>query len=84
MQFLLLLSALLSALTGVFGPRADMRVEQAGSQIAAVAQAAAPTRIAATRPEQGLLTLRELARVVPSPRVEPARLVPLARVRFIE
>lgn len=84
MQFLLLLSALLSAVTGVFGPRADMRVEQAGQQIAAVAQAAAPTRVIVTRPSQALPTLRAVARFIPSPRPEPARPVPLARVRFTE
>lgn len=60
MQFLLLLSALLSAVTGAFaGPRAlEAPVSQAEAQVAAIARPAARAQLAAVVP------LREPGRVL--------------------
>ncbi len=85
MEFLLVLSALMSALTGAFGPRAtEARLAQAEAQMVAVAEAAIPARIAAPRPQQALPSIVALSRDVPAIKAAPALLAPLAFVRLIE
>ena len=85
MEFLLVLSALMSALTGAFGPRAvEPRLGQAEAQLVAVAEAAAPARAAALRPVQALPSIAALSRYVPDIAPAPALLAPLAFVRLIE
>ena len=85
MEFLLVLSALMSALTGAFGPRAtEARLAQAEAQLVAVAEAAVPARAAALRPDQALPSIAELSRHVPEIAPAPALLAPLAFIRLIE
>lgn len=87
MEFLLVLSALLSALTGAFtGPReGEARPSQAEAQMVAFAEASAPIRAAALRPAQALPSI---ARLAASPVAEiapvPALLAPLAFIRLNE
>ena len=88
MEFLLVLSALMSALTGAFtGPRdGEARPSQAEAQLVAVAQAAAPAKLAALRPRQPLPTIAALSSFVPRTAlaIAPALPAPLAFVRLIE
>ena len=88
MEFLLVLSALMSALTGAFtGPReGETRLGQAEAQLVAVAQAAAPAQAAAIRPRQSLPTIAERAGYAPQAALTfaPAPLAPLAFIRLIE
>jgi hypothetical protein len=86
MEFLLVLSALLSALTGAFtGPRdGETRLGQAEAQMIAAAEAGAPIRIAALRPLQALPSIASLSSHVPKIAPAPVLLAPLAFVRLIE
>jgi len=86
MQFLLLLSALLSAVTGVFaGPRAvEVRVSQSEAQVVAAAIPAAPLQTQAQRPVDPCLD--RVVRSAPVPAVVFARPIspPLKSVCLIE
>ena len=86
MEFLLVLSALLSALTGAFtGPRdGEARPSQAEAQLVAIAQAGAPVKAAALRPVQAVPPIARLSRQVPDIAPAPALLAPLAFIRLIE
>ncbi len=86
MEFLLVLSALLSALTGAFtGPRdGETRLGQAEAQLIAAAEAGAPIRTAALRPLHPLPSIAQLSSHVPDIAPAPALLAPLAFVRLIE
>ena len=86
MEFLLVLSALVSALTGAFaGPRVgDARPSQAEAQLVAIAEVAVPARAAALRPQQALPSIATLSLHVPEVAPAPALLAPLAFVRLIE
>ena len=86
MEFLLVLSALLSALTGAFtGPRdGEARPSQAEAQLVAFAQAGAPAKVAALRPVQPLPPIARLSSQVPETAPAPALLAPLAFIRLIE
>ena len=85
-QFLLLLTALMSALTGVLaGPRGvDARPSQAEAQLVAVVQAIAPASAAATRPEQPVPALTEATRLALAVLTEPKPFAPLTGVRLNE
>lgn len=86
MQFLLLLSALLSAFTGLSaGPRVDqVRMEQAEAQVVALAPPAARRHAEAQRPAQpcAAVPLRTGADAPKRPALAPA--APLASVCLIE
>lgn len=86
MEFLLVLSALLSALTGAFtGPRdGEARPSQAQAQLIAVAEAGAPLRAAAQRPVQALPAIARLSSHAPVLAAVPALPAPLAFIRLIE
>ncbi|MFN3726868.1 MAG: hypothetical protein ACK4SZ_11260 [Allosphingosinicella sp.] len=86
MEFLLVLSALLSALTGAFtGPRdGEARLGQAEAQLIAAAEAGAPIRTAALRPVQALPSIARLSGYWPEIAPAPALPAPLAFVRLIE
>lgn len=86
MQFLLLLSALLSAVTGAFaGPRAvEAPVSQAEAQVAATARPAARVMIAAILPQRELRRPRadrETGAVAPAAVIAAA---PLTDIRLNE
>lgn len=86
MEFLLVLSALLSALTGAFtGPReGEPRPSQAEAQMVAFAEAGAPIRAAALRPVQTLPSIARLDSRVREIAPVPALLAPLAFIRLNE
>ena len=86
MEFLLVLSALLSALTGAFtGPRAgETRLDRAEAQLVAIAEIAAPAKAAVERPQQALPSVVRLSAYVPEPAPMPAGSAPLAFIRLIE
>jgi len=86
MEFLLVLSALLSALTGAFtGPRdGEARPSQAEAQMVAFAQAGAQVKAAALRPVQAVPPIARLSSHVPEIAPAPALLAPLAFIRLIE
>jgi hypothetical protein len=86
MQILLLLSALLSALTGAFvGPAsADVRMDRAEAQIGAPAETAAPSRAAAARPIEACVRVAGREKrpdAVPAVLIRPA---PLKDICLIE
>ena len=85
MEFLLALSALLSAFTGAFtGARTDARLDQAEAQMVAMAQAAAPARVAQERPAQALPSIVAVSGFAPKSLLLPAFAAPLGLVRLIE
>lgn len=86
MEFLLVLSALLSALTGAFtGPRdGEARLGQAQAQLIAAAEVGTPIRAEALRPAQALPSIVLLSRNAPQIAPAPALLAPLAFIRLIE
>jgi hypothetical protein len=86
MEFLLVLSALLSALTGAFtGPRdGEARLGHAQAQLIAAAEVGTPVRTAALRPVQALPSIVLLSSHAPEIAPAPALLAPLAFIRLIE
>ena len=86
MQFLLLLSALLSAVTGAFaGPRPmGAGMEQAEAQVVASALPAARAQAAAVRPANICARIVETAKPLPQEPAVAAVSPPLASVCLIE
>lgn len=86
MEFLLFLSALMSAVTGAFaGPRGvEARLDRAEAQMISFAQIAAPARAAVLRPAQELPSVFHVRRLVPERPPGPVRPSPLAKVRLVE